>query len=192
MTNVQVQQISIKLPADRTLGFDQSAYIPIFHRWIRDGRIEGRLLIDVADYRHVPEGPGIMLIAHEGHFAIDEGDGRIGLRWSRKRDEPGEPRERLREAWRDALTAAALLEREPTSPLTFSGSEVEIQVQSRLYAPNTEHTFDALAPEIETLAAQVFGGDVTVERLSTDARDAFGVRVVASKRAPIAAQLERL
>lgn len=189
---MQVQQISIKLPADRTLGFDQSAYIPIFHSWIRDSKIAGRLLIDVADYRHVPEGPGIMLIAHEGHFCLDEGDGRLGLRWSRKRDEPGDLGERLREAWRDTVSAALLLLKEPTSPLTFSESEIELSVQSRLFAPNTHDTYDALGPAIEAFAAPVFGGDVRVERLSEDPREAFGVRVRAAVPASIGSQLERL
>lgn len=190
--DVQVQQISVKLPADRTLGFEQSAYIPIFHRWIRERVIADRLLIDVADYRHVPEGPGVMLIAHEGQFALDEGGGRLGLRWSRKRDEPGQLADRLREAWKDVATAASLLLGEPTSPLTFSATEIEIQIHSRLYAPNTDDSYELLVPAIRQVAAEVFGAEVNVDRLSHDEREAFGVRVTAGAPAGIESQLERL
>ena len=36
--------------------------IPVFHGWIQT-RALADVLIDVVDYRHVPDGPGVMLIA---------------------------------------------------------------------------------------------------------------------------------
>ena len=44
--------------------------LPIFQRWIQDHAIVG-MLIDVIDYKHVPEGPGIVLIADEFDLAYD-------------------------------------------------------------------------------------------------------------------------
>ena len=29
------------------------------------------MLIDVADYRHVPAGPGVLLIGHEANYSLD-------------------------------------------------------------------------------------------------------------------------
>jgi hypothetical protein len=66
---VDIQQLAIKVFA-RPGSFDQGALIPIFHNWIRERRLGDVVLIDVADYRHVPEGPGVMLIADEAHWAI--------------------------------------------------------------------------------------------------------------------------
>ena len=53
--------------------------VPVFHRWIQTGAVPGHLLIDVADYDHVPEGPGILLVAHEGNLGMDLIGGTLGL-----------------------------------------------------------------------------------------------------------------
>ena len=63
--------------------------IPVFHEWIQN-RVLDELLIDVVDYRHVHNGPGVMLIAHDAHYAIDVADGHMGLLYSRRREtQPG-------------------------------------------------------------------------------------------------------
>ena len=61
------------------------AFIPVFHDWIQHQRLD-ELLIDVVDYRHVHDGPAVMLIAHDAHYAIDVADGRMGLLYSRRRE----------------------------------------------------------------------------------------------------------
>jgi len=174
---VKVQRLSVKLFAEDGAGFDQSALIPIFHDWIRRKRLEDRLLIDVADYRHVADGPGVMLVAHEAHYGLDQGGGRLGLLCSRKRDEPGDASERLRDAVRDALRAGHYLEQEPTFPLRFRGGELELRIQSRLLAPNTPETFEGLRPELDAFLARLYpGADVQADHLD-DPHQAFGVRV---------------
>ena len=47
-----------------------SDYIPVFHRWIQGQVFEDHLLIDVHNYSHVKDGPGILLVAHEGQFSL--------------------------------------------------------------------------------------------------------------------------
>jgi hypothetical protein len=37
------------------------AMIPLFHCWIQQSKVPG-MLIDVADYSHMVDGPGVMLI----------------------------------------------------------------------------------------------------------------------------------
>ena len=41
-------------------------------------------MVDVADYKHMIDGPGIMLISHEGNFSIDLQDGEVGFMYIRK------------------------------------------------------------------------------------------------------------
>ena len=75
---MDVQQLSAKVYAAPGHSVAQDEYIPLFHSWIRDKRIAtDKLLIDVADYKHVHHGPGIMLIAHEAHWAMDEAGGEL-------------------------------------------------------------------------------------------------------------------
>ena len=59
-------------------------FISVFHRWIQEDRIHEHVMIDVADYKHIPDGPGIMIIAHEGNLSIDLEDGQPGLLYMRK------------------------------------------------------------------------------------------------------------
>lgn len=189
MSTVLIHQATAKLFAATTLGFDAAAYIPIFHAWIRHGKLAGKLWIDVTDYKHVPAGPGVMLIAHEGHLALDEAGSRLGLRWSRKRDPRGPLGERLLEAVADVVAAAIELEREPTSPLRFPGAEIEIGIQDRLTAPNTDAVHAELAGELAAIAGRLYpGAEVSIERVSADPREPFAVRL----RSPVATELATL
>src|ERR1700689_1480437 len=55
---------------------DLEPLIPIFHSWI-EGKIFEELLLDVADYRHVPEGPGVVLIGLQADYGGDKTVGRL-------------------------------------------------------------------------------------------------------------------
>ena len=46
---------------------DLAAFAPVFQRWIQQKSLEGQL-VDVADYRHVFEGPGVVLIGHDSDY----------------------------------------------------------------------------------------------------------------------------
>jgi len=58
--------------------------ISIFHEWIQKDIIPEHLTIDVTDYKHIPDGPGIMLITHEGNISIDFENNQVGLLYMRK------------------------------------------------------------------------------------------------------------
>src|ERR1700759_65999 len=94
--------------------------IPVFHRCIKDRALPERT-IDVANYSHVPEGPGVVLIGHGADYFMDEGEARLGLLHNRKRAGVADG-ERLSDAARRTLHAAALLEKEPAlaGKLTFA------------------------------------------------------------------------
>ncbi|MBY0396577.1 MAG: hypothetical protein K2X91_08940, partial [Thermoleophilia bacterium] len=77
-------RIGVKLYAEDPAAVRPDRFIPVFHGWIQRGAVPG-LLIDVADYAHVPQGPGVMLIGHEADHAIDLGEGRPGVLYQRKR-----------------------------------------------------------------------------------------------------------
>ncbi len=75
----------LKLFLDDASGVELEEFIPVFHDWIQTQQL-AELLIDVADYRHVPQGPGIALIAHDAHYVMDLTDARLGLLYSRRRE----------------------------------------------------------------------------------------------------------
>ena len=92
--------------------------LPIFQRWIQEHTIEG-MLIDVIDYKHVPDGPGIVLIADEFDLAYDLADGEIGLYYVRKRELPETLEPALRLVISSALAAARALEAEAPGDIIF-------------------------------------------------------------------------
>ena len=77
-------QLKIYLTPESARAVDIEDLIPVFHRWIKQ-RLLPELTIDVANYRHVPQGPGVVLIGHGSDYFMDEGEGRPGLLHNRKR-----------------------------------------------------------------------------------------------------------
>jgi hypothetical protein len=188
---LQVERIGVKLYAADPGLVEVDRFIAVFHDWIRRGAVPG-LLIDVADYSHIHEGPGVMLIGHEADHALDLGEGRPGLLYQRKRDSRGDLRERLRQALTGAVVAAAEAEAEPgAGPIAFRTDEFRVVLLDRLAAPNDEATLAALRPALEDVLAEAYPGrEVTLERIGDDAREPFGVRVRVAG-APALAELRR-
>lgn len=126
--------------------------VPVFHRWIQDGALP-ELLIDVADYQHVPNGPGVILVAHEGIYSLDRFHGKLGLTYTRRTVLGGDDEARLRQAVEAAGRAAALLEAAPEfeGKLKFDRGRWEVSVNDRAEAPNTQETYLALKPVIEAV-----------------------------------------
>src|SRR6266853_6655062 len=135
-----IQHVRVKVFARQPAPIDQGEAIAVFHRWIQD-RVCPEMLIDVADYRHVPNGPGVMLIGHEASYSLDNTKGRLGLLYSR-RLEGGGAQENLRQAYEAAMAACRRLEQEPefAGKLEFGG-ECEFSINDRLLAPNRDETY---------------------------------------------------
>ena len=140
------------------------SFVPVFHDWIRRDAL-GELLIDVADYAHVQDGPGVVLIGHASDYFLDLGDGRPGLLYTRKRDAAGSGPERVAEAFRRALKACRLLERAEPGHVRFRTDEVLVRVVDRASTANDEQSFNELRGELEATLAQLWAGaSVRVER----------------------------
>lgn len=171
--------------------FASEAFIPVFHRWIKD-RVLPELLIDVANYAHVPNGPGVVLIGHASDYFIDEGEGRQGLLYSRKRQTPASA-VRLEDTFRRTLHAATLLEAEPSlNGLRFSTSELLFRINDRLGAPNTRATFELVQPELAGLCDRVFGKSAYTLAPAGEIRQLFGVTIKVTDPAPVSALLGRV
>lgn len=164
---MQIQQLSVKVPVVVADSFDQEQLIPVFHDWIRTSKLSNVLLIDVADYRHVPGGPGLMLIGHEAHYGLDGRGGRLGIEYLRKRDSIGDSAPKTKEALRAVLEACVALGEESSinDSLTFDTSQLEFRVLSRLVARNTDADFALLRPSLERVIGHVYdGASATLER----------------------------
>jgi hypothetical protein len=164
--------------------------IPVFHDWIREKKIPDELLIDVADYAHVPQGPGVVLIGHQSDYYLDVADDRPGLLYSRKRGFDGDLQAGVDDAFRRALQACRLLEEEDRLGFEFSTAELLFRVQDRLRAPNEDTTYDAYKPALEKAANAFFGSAPSLERLGGP-REPFAVRIDTGSAASVAEALSR-
>lgn len=190
----ELQKIGLKLFAADAARVSLPELVPVFHRWVQSGAVPDHLLIDIADYEHVPEGPGVLLVAHEGNFSLDLGGGRMGLLYTRKQPAPGALPERLRAATRTALTACRLLEQEPAldGRLRFRTDELELFANDRLRAPNAPATLEAFQPALRELLDTLYEGAEYTVTPEADRRERFGVRVKAAQAGTITDLLQRL
>jgi hypothetical protein len=189
----------LKLFLENASEVDLEAFIPIFHRWIQAQALE-ELLIDVADYRHVHHGPGVVLIAHDAHYAMDTAAGRLGLLYSRRREtHPSRQAlqsvgERLASVFQCALAACQRLEAEPAlaGRCRFRGDELLLRCNDRLYAPNTVEAYRDLRYGLEPFLATLYPGQrVTLEHASGDA-GRLSVVIKATENADVETLLQRL
>jgi len=183
------ERLQLKLYLEPSPHFELEALIPVFHRFIRD-QVLKELLIDVVDYSHVPDGPGVVLIGHGADFYVGALDGAYGLVYSRKRGGPG-PEGRLEDALRRLINAARLLEQENGLQLRFSSGDLSLRLTDRLHAPNDDATFADTQAELRALFARVYGGEVLVTRLPAS-KEPLSLRIKASSSPSLEALLEKL
>jgi hypothetical protein len=188
-------KVFLEYPAEVPL----EAFIPLFHGWIQEQRL-AELLIDVADYRHVPQGPGVVLVAHDAHYALDQTDGRAGLLYSRRRETHASRQgihslaERLASIWQCALTACHHIETDPTLPglWRFRGNEMLLRVNDRLLAPPPPESYNTLCRSLEPLLATLYpDSQATIEPIPEDT-SRLTVRITATTNPEVATLLARL
>jgi len=175
---MDIGQVNVKFFVENPEAVDLEAFLTIFNNWIQSHATE-ELLVDVADYRHVFAGPGVVLIGHEANYSLDNAGERLGLLYNRKADVPGTNQERLRQAVRAALLAAQRLEKE--QKLKFNGREAQVIVNDRLLAPNTPETFAALAPDLKVFFNQLYGEENYEFERNSDSRERLTVNVRAAQ-----------
>lgn len=174
---MNVQHINIKFFVENPESVKLDEFSGVFNNWIQR-RVTPELLLDVADYLHVHNGPGILLIGHEADYSLDNRAGRLGLLYNRKAKLDGSVQDKLAQAARAALTAARLLEKE--NGVKFNGREAQVLINDRLLVPNTQETFSVLEPDLRTFFNRLYtGSEYTLTHSSPDPRERFAVDVKA-------------
>ena len=168
---MDIQHVNAKFLVSDPQSVDLEPLIPVFHRWIQ-GQVCEELLLDIGDYRHVHDGPGIVLIGHQADYSLDNTHGRLGVRYNRKAPLDGRNWDRLKQAASSALKACQRLEAEAVleGKIRFNGQEAEFFINDRLLAPNREEIRQHLDPEFKAFFDVLFRGSDYVMSFDTDAR----------------------
>lgn len=178
-------KLDLKVLASSESAAAPEEFIPVFHRWITE-RVLPELLIDVADYSHVHEGPGVLLVGHDAIYAYDESRGEPGLLYSRRRETAPETAgirtldERLESLLLCAFRACDQIEAEPQldGRVAFDRHRIELRVNDRL-VPRDDETASALGEALRRALAEAGVADdrgpVGVQRVG-EARDRLTLR----------------
>jgi hypothetical protein len=150
-------------------------YVGVFHDWIRRSALAGGgLLIDVASYAHVPNGPGVLLIGHELDYGVRTASGRIELTCRHKRDPQGAGNA-LQRCLRQLLQAAQLLESVTTlsEAPSFRAAEFVFRSNDRLRCPNNPEVSSRATRTVGALFGKVLGVQELVSASIAPEREAL-------------------
>jgi hypothetical protein len=190
---MHLDRVGLKVHFREGAGLPLEGFLPVFHRWIQTSALEGGL-IDVADYSHMRGGPGVILVAHEGIYGIDETLGRRGLVYYGRRPEDLGADRVLESVARHVFSGCVLLEREPefSGKIGFAAGDLEFFVNDRLRAPNDDTGYKLVEPPLKTLLARLYSGATCRLERSGDPRDRLSIRVHGPADAQASQVLARL
>lgn len=189
MSALTATRLGVRFYLTEDAEVDLADCVPVFHRWIQEEALSD-ILIDVSDYTHVPDGPGVLLVAHEASYGFDDADGRLGLQYRVRRPEwlQGQsPAGKWRRVLGAAATAAALLEGETAMMrgARFRTDEFDVSIADRLVAPNTDATLEQLEGSMKALFSRAFGVNKVELRRQGEKRTMFSVRVRTGSQMPV-------
>lgn len=183
---MELQHLSVKVYSLAPSAPEVADAIPVFHRWIQEKALPG-LWLDVADYSHVPAGPGIQLIGHEAYIRLEQGaEERLGIVFEVREIRDGDNHARLLHALGFAFRAALLLSAAPefAGRLSFDAGQLLVCAGDRLLARNNAEHAAVFRQELEG-ALKVLGiASVETKVASTDSRSRLTLSVACG--APVA------
>jgi len=190
---MELQHINVKLYLRDPQVVKLEVLVPVFHEWIQN-QVCQELLIDVADYRHVHAGPGVVLVGHQADYSVDNTDNRLGIRYNRKAALEGSNRDRLSQALRAALQACRKLESDEKlgGTFRFNRRDIKLFVNDRMLAPNSGRPADSVQAEFRDFFTSAFGDGEFEMKFQSDPRSLFGVEVRSAKPLELDGVLARL
>ena len=188
---MQLQKINWKLFFKNQSAVEPDDFFRLFNSWIADSP---EIFVDVADYQHVHDGPVTLLVGHYADFAIDDSDRRRGLLYSQKRGGEGSHGDQLKSSLTALLKGALRLTSDSVfgGKLFFHTNELKLVVNDRALAPNTKETYQLLKPELESLAATLFGAGSYTLSLDSNPKQRFSVVIQSPKDPGLSPLLSRL
>lgn len=159
MSSVNPQRLTVSIPAAPKVGLD--AATSVFHRFIQRHLVEG-FILDVADYRHVTNGPGMMIIGGEVDYSLTETTFSVTLK--RLGDDAAS---QFRTAVRFLLGAVEQIDEDGALPTAFDRSSLTVVVADRRLG-TVDEVQAALLADIAPVAAEVFGAGTEVAPVAID------------------------
>ncbi len=163
----KTMMLKLQLKVPFAMALDAHACIPIFHTWIREAKVPNEVLIDVADYMHMTEGPFSLLVGHYRDIAFDVDSFGRGLQVVCKRDIEGDTRTQVRGLFDHMRTVSALLaEALQTIPAKLIAPDrARLRLNDRLLGSDPE-----ACAALETAVREVASAGTSLEVERSDPR----------------------
>ncbi len=164
--SLDFQHVNVKLFLEDGASVDLEQVINVFHAWIQGRKLEDQL-VDVADYRHVPSGPGVILVGHHCQYSVDHAEGDWGVLYNRKTAVTETGGDQVAKALEAALDIFRRLAAEEAvaGKIKLDGSRLQFIINDRLLAGNDAETYDRILPALVAGLTKVFGEkDFELER----------------------------
>lgn len=188
---INLQKINWKLYLDDPSSADPEKFFKVFNAWIP---ASPDIFVDVADYRHVHDGPLTVLIGHHEDYWLDATGRRIGLLYNRRQPMEGTNQEKLTSTLRSVLTAALRLEGAPEfeGKVRCRTDEFLFMINDRALAANTAGTWNEVKPDLDRVLTRALGGNIYTLEHHPEAKQRFTVKVSTDRPLPLQALLKNL
>jgi hypothetical protein len=188
---MELQRINLKIALKRWEGSAEDVF-KIFNRWISTDTTD--VLIDVADYRHVNNGPETLLVGHNANYSFDKSGGDLGLLYSQKRGLEGSLAQRLEKVFLAALAACVRLETEPEieGEIQFSGGDATLVTNDRLLAPNNGAVRDLIREDLEPFLSRLYSGAGYTIQVNDNAAERPAFHIITDTEVAVAGMLENV
>jgi hypothetical protein len=188
---MDLQYLNWKVYLDNPAEAEPDEWFKVLNGWIPDAP---EIFIDVADYKHVQDGPVVILIGHYVNYSLDATGRQLGLLYDYKHPLEGSNEDKLRSSLIGILRVAKRLEDDSgfAHKPRFKAGELRFIVNRRAIAPNGPETLEAVKPDLVKVLAKAYGeGGFSLEHL-TDPRQRFMVQVTAKGNPSLAELIQRL
>tara|TARA_Y100001968_G_C19202964_1_gene640894 strand:+ start:127 stop:723 length:597 start_codon:yes stop_codon:yes gene_type:complete len=174
---VKLQKFGIKLFFELNKSYIAKSFISVFHNWIQEKSIKDHLLIDVADYSHMLDGPGVMLIGHEGNFSLDQENNKYGLLYMRKTMIEGDFTYRFNKVLSILIDAANRLKDD--NYFSYINNSFRFISNDRLNAVNTIENQELYKEKINIIIKKKYPNSIVrfEDFSSVDERLAFSIKL---------------
>lgn len=153
---MDLQKINWKFFFENPQAARPEDFFKVFNTWI-PGSPE--IFIDVADYKHVHDGPLTVLIGHYTDYSLDATNRRLGFLYNSKRPLEGSQEERLAGSLKEFIKSCNRLTSDPIfkGKLKFNPKELQLMINDRALAPNSQETFKTIEGVLKKVVSKVVG-----------------------------------
>lgn len=128
----------------------------VFHQWIGNNSLQD-ILVDVADYRHVARGPGVVLVGHECNYQVREDSERRPqiVCWQKRAFSTSVCP--IREVFKRTVKVCRMLEEHTARVGCFDASRARIGARDRLSTNSPRFEVDEFVWHVrQSLAKELF------------------------------------